>query len=69
MVTSGELKYAQTNHNSSEPCNISTHSNSLATKKEPVPAILNPKAETFRPKRDAAVAAQLRVYEIAKDEQ
>ena len=38
-------------------------------KKEPVPATLDPKAETFRPKRDAAVAAQLRVHEIAKDEQ
>jgi hypothetical protein len=38
-------------------------------KKEPVPAILNPKAETFRPKRDAAVAAKLRVQEIAEDEQ
>ena len=38
-------------------------------KKEPLPAILNPKAETFRPKRDAAVAAKLRVQEIAEDEQ
>jgi hypothetical protein len=38
-------------------------------KKEPVPVTLDPKAETFRPKRDAAVAAQLRVQEIAKDEQ
>jgi hypothetical protein len=28
-------------------------------KKEPVTAILNLKAETFRPKRDAAVAARL----------
>ena len=38
-------------------------------KKEPVPAILNPKADTFRAKRDAAVAAKLRVQEIVEDEQ
>lgn len=42
-------------------------------KKQPVPAILNPElnpeATTFRPGRDAAVAAGLRVQEIAEDEQ
>ena len=36
-------------------------------KKYQVPEPLNPNADTFRPKRDAAVAAKLRVEEIAND--
>ena len=40
-------------------------------KEEPVPATLSPEAETFRvrPKRDAAVAAELRVEEIVEEEE
>lgn len=33
------------------------------------PAAPNPKAATFRPRRDAAVAAGLCIHEIAEDEQ
>ena len=32
-------------------------------------SMLNPKAKTFRPRRDAAVAAGLRVQDIAEQEQ
>ena len=40
-------------------------------KKEPVTLILNPEAEIFRvrPKRDAAVAAELRVEEIVEEQE
>lgn len=38
-------------------------------KKPQAPAILNPEATTFRPRRDAAVAARLRVQGVAEDEQ
>ena len=37
--------------------------------KEPEKAKLNPDAATFRPKRDAGVAAETRIREITNDEQ
>ena len=38
-------------------------------RQRPHPAELNPQAPPFRPRRDAAVAASLRVQNIAQDEE
>jgi hypothetical protein len=66
MEKSGEPKYVQNNERAVQhlyPLELSVD------KKEPIPATLNLKSETFKPKRHPALAIKLRVQVIAEDEQ